>query len=73
MMNRLPFSQHMSDTIRNHFVACCGEFVGTVLFLFFALGGTQVANNIPSSSGDTVVSILMVVKGLVFLGVSSGF
>jgi aquaporin related protein len=44
----------MPDNVRNHFVAICGEFVGTVLFLFFALGGTQVANNIPSSSGLSV-------------------
>jgi aquaporin related protein len=32
----------------------CGEFVGTVLFLYFALSGTQVANTIPSSGGMTV-------------------
>ncbi|KAF2219977.1 aquaporin-like protein [Elsinoe ampelina] len=32
----------------------CGEFVGTVLFLFFALSGAQVANSVPSSAGLTV-------------------
>ena len=32
----------------------CGEFVGTVLFLYFALSGTQVANTINSSAGLTV-------------------
>jgi len=32
----------------------CGEYVGTVLFLFFALSGTQVANTIPSTGGKTV-------------------
>ncbi|EMC91843.1 hypothetical protein BAUCODRAFT_54347, partial [Baudoinia panamericana UAMH 10762] len=31
--------------------AMTGEYVGTVLFLFFALGGTQVANQIHTSSG----------------------
>ncbi|GAA6001370.1 MIP/aquaporin family protein [Rhodotorula paludigena] len=29
---------------KNHAIACVGELVGTVLFLFFAFGGTQVAN-----------------------------
>lgn len=32
----------------------CGEYVGTVLFLYFALSGCQVANTIHSSAGLTV-------------------
>lgn len=32
------------NKIRNHFVAAIGEFVGTLLFLFFAFSATQVAN-----------------------------
>jgi len=51
---RIPFANRVPDNVRNHFVAMCGEYVGTVLFLYMALGGTQVANNIPSSSGLTV-------------------
>jgi aquaporin related protein len=51
---RLPFVHRVPDSIRNHFVAMCGEYVGTVLFLFFALSGTQVANTIPSTGGKTV-------------------
>ena len=43
------FVQRFNPTLRNHFVAMCGEFIGTVLFLFFALSGTQVANNTPST------------------------
>ncbi|GAA5934644.1 uncharacterized protein JCM15063_003030 [Sporobolomyces koalae] len=35
--------------IKNHFIAMIGEFVGTSLFMLFALGGTNVAN-IPSTS-----------------------
>jgi hypothetical protein len=27
--------------LKNHFVACLGEFVGTVLFIFLALGSTR--------------------------------
>ena len=46
----LPFARRFPDNVRNHFVAMCGEFIGTVLFLFFALSGTQVANNIPSTT-----------------------
>ena len=42
--HRLPFADRLNDTVRNHFVACCGEFIGTFFFLFFALSGTQVAN-----------------------------
>lgn len=42
------------DTLRNHFIAMVGEFVGTLLFLFFALSGTQTANNINTSSGMTI-------------------
>jgi aquaporin related protein len=48
---RLPFLNKIPDTLRNHFIAMTGEFVGTVLFLWFALSGAQVANSIPSSSG----------------------
>ena len=46
---RLPFADRLNDTARNHFVACCGEFIGTFFFLFFALSGTQVANTVPDS------------------------
>ncbi|GAA5945621.1 hypothetical protein JCM10213_005050 [Rhodosporidiobolus nylandii] len=42
-----PGSAHLA--LKNHFIACVGEFVGTATFLFFALGGTNVAN-IPNTS-----------------------
>lgn len=41
---RLPWTQWMNSSIKNHFVATIGEFVGTTMFLFFAFAGTQVAN-----------------------------
>ncbi|KAK4924244.1 hypothetical protein LTR28_012394, partial [Elasticomyces elasticus] len=44
---RLPLVRRLPDNVRNHFIAMCGEYVGTVLFLYFAMAGTQVANNIP--------------------------
>ncbi|GAA6004742.1 hypothetical protein JCM11491_002213 [Sporobolomyces phaffii] len=31
-------------TVKNHFIAMLGEFVGTTLFLLFALGGSDVAS-----------------------------
>ncbi|ORX35963.1 aquaporin-like protein [Kockovaella imperatae] len=34
---------------KNHFIAMVGEYVGTVLFMIFALGGTNVAN-MPSTN-----------------------
>ncbi|KAL8915161.1 MAG: hypothetical protein Q9171_000280 [Xanthocarpia ochracea] len=36
----------MSQGVRGHFVAMTGEFVGTVMFLYFAFGATQIANNV---------------------------
>ncbi|KAK0353714.1 Aquaporin-1 [Friedmanniomyces endolithicus] len=45
---RLPFADRLNDTARNHFVACCGEFIGTFFFLLSALSGTQVANTAPN-------------------------
>jgi aquaporin rerated protein, other eukaryote len=47
--NRMPMARKLPDNVRNHFVAMSAEFVGTVLFLFFAFAGTQVANNVPST------------------------
>ncbi|SMQ46880.1 unnamed protein product [Zymoseptoria tritici ST99CH_1A5] len=47
----LPLARRLPDNARNHFVAMCGEFIGTILFLFFALGGTQVVNNLPVNPG----------------------
>ncbi|KAG9243346.1 aquaporin-like protein [Calycina marina] len=41
---RLPWTQWMNSSVKNHTVATIGEFVGTTMFLFFAFAGTQVAN-----------------------------
>jgi aquaporin related protein len=45
-VHRLPFLNWLPRGTRNHFVAMCGEFTGTFLFLFFAFSGTQVANTV---------------------------
>ncbi|KAI1169020.1 aquaporin-like protein [Nemania serpens] len=41
ILDRVPLS------IKNHFVAAVGEFVGTFMFLLFALGGANVVNSAP--------------------------
>lgn len=70
---RLPFLEHVPDTIRNHFVAMCGEYVGTVLFLYFALSGTQVANSIPSTGGQTVAQAGSNPQQLQYIALCFGF
>ncbi|RVX65876.1 hypothetical protein B0A52_10289 [Exophiala mesophila] len=47
-----PIFKRLPDSVRNHFIAMAGEFVGTFLFLFFAFSGTQVANTPATSAGD---------------------
>ncbi|WRT64181.1 uncharacterized protein IL334_001110 [Kwoniella shivajii] len=46
---RKPQQGPATLAIKNHFIAMIGEYVGTVLFMIFALGGTNVAN-IPTTS-----------------------
>jgi aquaporin rerated protein, other eukaryote len=41
---RLPCIGFLPNKPRNHFIAFLGEYVGTLLFLFFAFAATQVAN-----------------------------
>lgn len=54
----------MGHKLRGHFVAMTGEFVGTFLFLFFALGGTQVANSLPNTTNS---------EPLMYIALSFGF
>ena len=42
--------------VKNHFIAFLGEFVGTFLFLFFAYGGTQTANQTSQKNPSIVAS-----------------
>ncbi|KAK3068301.1 Aquaporin-1 [Teratosphaeriaceae sp. CCFEE 6253] len=70
---RLPFAQRLPESVRNHLVAMIGEYVGTVLFLFLALGGTQVANNIHTSSGLTQAEVGSNPQQLQYIALSFGF
>ncbi|KAF1935809.1 aquaporin [Clathrospora elynae] len=51
----------------------CGEYVGTVLFLYFALSGAQVANSIPSSGGKTVAQAGSNPQQLQYIALCFGF
>jgi MIP family channel proteins len=58
---------------RNHFIAMCGEFVGTVLFLYFALSGAQVANSVNTSSGQSIAETGSNPQQLQYIALSFGF
>ena len=46
----------MNSNFKNHFVATVGEFVGTLMFLFFAFAATQVANIDTTTTGETTTN-----------------
>jgi aquaporin rerated protein, other eukaryote len=52
----LNTSKWSGDNIRKHLIAISGEFCGTFLFLFMALGATQVANTVapPTTAGERI-------------------
>ena len=68
--NRLPFFGWLPSAFRDHFVAACGEFVGTFLFLFFAFASTQVANTV---NKDTVLTQATITSNTLFIALAFGF
>ncbi|KAK1076012.1 Aquaporin-1 [Friedmanniomyces endolithicus] len=68
---RIPFARRLPNGIRNHFVAMVGD--GTLLFLFLALGGTQVANNIPTSSCQSIAQVGSNPQQLQYIALCFGF
>ena len=70
----------LSETAIGHIVAMSGEFVGTAMFLFFAFGGTQIANtidpNIPNIGQLMYISLSfgfsLAVTAWVFYRISGG-
>jgi aquaporin related protein len=66
-------NSNTNSRIRNHFIAMCGEFVGTVLFLYFALSGAQVANSVNTSSGQSIAETGSNPQQLQYIALSFGF
>lgn len=53
-VQRAHFLNFLPRAIRGHVVACAGEFVGTFMFLLFALGGTNVVNTAPKEGANAI-------------------
>lgn len=82
--NPQPFegeSGGMSRAVKDHFIAMTGEFLGTVLFLWFAFGATQIANTVaaPGAGGlaqlfyiSTAFGFSLAVSAWCFYRVSGG-
>ncbi|CAD6565240.1 MAG: hypothetical protein ASARMPRED_006521 [Alectoria sarmentosa] len=69
----LPFLGKPGNPVRNHFIAMCGEFVGTFLFLFFAFTGTQVANSQTQGSVSTTIAQGSNPAQLLYISLCFGF
>ncbi len=70
---RVPFIGFLPDNARNHFIAMCGEFTGTVLFLFFAFAGTQVANTQTQGQSGTTITTAPNPAQLLYISLCFGF
>ena len=73
--DRLPYLRLLPKSVRGHFVAICGEFAGTFLFLFFAFSGTQVANTqtMGQDSASTTISQAPNPAQLLYISLVFGF
>ncbi|KAI9659731.1 MAG: hypothetical protein M1831_003629 [Alyxoria varia] len=60
----------LSKTVQGHIVAMSGEFVGTTMFLYFAYGGTQIANTlpVPPTTDPTLALVKLLYISLAFGG-----
>ncbi|GJD05083.1 aquaporin [Colletotrichum higginsianum] len=52
VVRRLTYLDFLPAPLKGHIVACVGEFVGTFMFLLFALGGTNVVNTAPPEGAN---------------------
>lgn len=69
----LPFLGKPGNPVRNHFIAMCGEFTGTFLFLFFAFTGIQVANSQTQGAVSTTIAQGSNPAQLLYISLSVGF
>ena len=78
--NDQPFSNASEErkehrkrkALKNHLLAVSGEFIGTVLFLWFAFAGTQVAAMVSSTQGGSAASATMDPQRLLYIALSFG-
>lgn len=73
IVNRLPVLKYLPRHFRSHFVAMCGEFIGTFLFLFFAFSGTQVANTQTQPKTSTTIAQASNPAQLLYISLCFGF
>lgn len=73
IVNRLPILKYLPHHFRSHFVAMCGEFIGTFLFLFFAFSGTQVANTQTQPQTSTTIAQASNPAQLLYISLCFGF
>ena len=73
IVNRLPILNYLPKHFRSHFVAMCGEFIGTFLFLFFAFSGTQVANTQTAPQTSTTIAQASNPAQLLYISLCFGF
>lgn len=52
--------QSSSVIVQGHLIAMSGEFVGTTMFLFFAFGGTQIANTLTPETTPNLGQLLYI-------------
>src|ERR1700753_1103087 len=85
----LPFTRSTSDPhtrkqskslrdsvpnwVRNEFVAICGEFCGTFMFLFIAFAATQVANAAAPATANNPLTQTPNTSNLLYISLAFGF
>lgn len=52
--------QSSFEIAQGHLIAMSGEFVGTIMFLFFAFGGTQIANTLTPADTPNLTQFLYI-------------
>lgn len=58
--------------LKNHLIAMSGEFIGTILFLWFAFAGTQVAAMVSTTPNGGIDSATMDPQRLMYIALSFG-
>lgn len=70
---RIPLLGFLPLSLKNHFIAMMGEFVGTFLFLLFAFGGTNAVNTAPKVGVNATPNLAADPAKLLFISLCFGF